>query len=262
LVESAFWRLLPDVRRDERSRFAFFLALFSLVTAAETVGLAGSESLFIGHLGASRLPSTWVAASLLAVVGSLAYAAVVDVLRNDRLFVIMLLVAATLLAVVGTAAAWGSPWAFAVLICLFWLYRAVFLVHYWTFAGDHFDTLSSKRLFPLFAVGSSAGGAFGGLLAWGLVHLGPAEWLLAIWAALLVGAAALLIGNRRRLLRWIPLEAMEADDTSVERLKGAQQYLRRSSTLADRLEPRHGGGALRRPVRVLGDLRSRLPRSG
>jgi CRP-like cAMP-binding protein/HEAT repeat protein len=141
----------------------------------------------------------------------------------------MLLVAATLLAVVGTAAAWGSPWAFAVLICLFWLYRAVFLVHYWTFAGDHFDTLSSKRLFPLFAVGSSAGGAFGGLLAWGLVHLGPAEWLLAIWAALLVGAAALLIGNRRRLLRWIPLEAMEADDTSVERLKGAQQYLRRSS---------------------------------
>ena len=111
MVKSAFGRLLPDVRRDERSRFAFFAALFFLVTAAETVGLAGSESLFLAHPGASRLPSTWVAASLLAVVGSLAYAAVVDILRNDRLFVIMLLVAATLLAVVGSAAAWGSPWA-------------------------------------------------------------------------------------------------------------------------------------------------------
>jgi CRP-like cAMP-binding protein/HEAT repeat protein len=229
LVESAFWRLLPDVRRDERSRFLFFLALFFLVTAAETVGLAGSESLFLAHLGASRLPLTWVAASLLAVVGSLAYAAVVDVLRNDRLFVIMLLMAATLLAVVGAAAAVGSPWAFAVLICLFWLYRAVFLVHYWTFAGDHFDTLASKRLFPLFAVGSSAGGVVGGVAAAGMVRFGPAEWLVAVWAALLVGAAVLLIGNARRLLRWIPLEAMEADDTSVERLRGAQQYLRRSS---------------------------------
>jgi len=229
LLQRAFWRLLPDVRRDERARFGFFLSLFFLLTAAETIGLAGSESLFLAHLGASSLPATWVVASLLAVVGSLAYAAVVDVLRNDRLFVIMLLMAATLLAVVGSAAAWGSPWAFALLICLFWLYRAVFLVHYWTFAGDHFDTLSSKRLFPLFAIGSSAGGVVGGVTAAGVVRFVPAEWLVAIWAASLVGAAALLIGNARRLLRWIPLEAMEADDTSVERLKGAQQYLRRTS---------------------------------
>lgn len=229
MVERAFWRLLPGVRRDERPRFAFFLSLFFLVTAAETVGLAGSESLFLAHLGAARLPSTWVAASLLAVVGSLAYAAVVDVLRNDRLFVIMLLVAAALLAVVGTAAASGSPWAFAVLICLFWLYRGVFLVHYWTFTGDHFDTLSSKRLFPLFVVGSSAGGVLGGVLAAGVVRVAPAEWLIAIWTLLLVGAAGLLIANTRRLLRWIPLEAMESDDTSVERLRGAAQYLRRSS---------------------------------
>jgi hypothetical protein len=145
---------------------------------------------------------------------------VVDVLRNDRLFVILLLVAAALLAVVGSAAALGSPWAFALLVCLFWMTRTVFVVHYWTFAGDHFDTLSSKRLFPLFAVGSSAGGVLGGLVATLVARVGPAEWLLAVWPTLLVAAA---------LLRWIPLEAMEADDTSVERLRGGQQYLRRTS---------------------------------
>jgi ATP/ADP translocase len=229
LLERVVFRLIPGVRRDERPRFVFFLALFFLLTAAETVGLAGSESLFLANLGAARLPPVFVAASLVAVLGSLAYAAVVDVLRNDRLFVILLLVAAALLAVVGSAAALGSPWAFALLVCLFWMTRTVFVVHYWTFAGDHFDTLSSKRLFPLFAVGSSAGGVLGGLVATLVARVGPAEWLLAVWPTLLVAAAALLLANARRLLRWIPLEAMEADDTSVERLRGGQQYLRRTS---------------------------------
>ena len=37
-----FWRLLGDVRADERSRFLFFAGLFTLITLAQTLGLAGT----------------------------------------------------------------------------------------------------------------------------------------------------------------------------------------------------------------------------
>ncbi|MEN8181731.1 MAG: HEAT repeat domain-containing protein [Myxococcota bacterium] len=222
---SVLFRLLPEVRRQERPRFLFFLSLFFLVSAAETVGLAGSESLFLAKLGPERLPVAFVVASLVAVLGSLVYSTVVGTFRNDQLFAIMLLSGAAILLVVGPAAGQGQVWAFLALFCLFWLSRAVFLIHYWTFTGDHFDTLSSKRLFPLFAIGASLGGVAGGLLAAGVGGLLAAEWLVAVWALLLLAAAGLLLLNSARLRRWIPLESMESDDTSVERLRGAARYL-------------------------------------
>ena len=51
-----FWRVLPDVRSDERSRFLFFAGLFTLISLAQTVGLVGTESLFLARLGAGYLP--------------------------------------------------------------------------------------------------------------------------------------------------------------------------------------------------------------
>ena len=53
----------------ERSRALFFIALLTLVMAAQTVGLAGSEALFLAQLSARQLPLAFVIASLAAVVG-------------------------------------------------------------------------------------------------------------------------------------------------------------------------------------------------
>ena len=43
-----FWRLFPDVRQQERPRFLFFAGLAALVSLAQTLGLTGSEALFLG----------------------------------------------------------------------------------------------------------------------------------------------------------------------------------------------------------------------
>ena len=80
-----FWRLLPDVRTGERTRFLFFAALFTLINVAQTVGLAGSEALLLGRLGAGALPVTFIVASLATVLGSFVYAVGVGRLRNDDL---------------------------------------------------------------------------------------------------------------------------------------------------------------------------------
>jgi hypothetical protein len=74
----------------------------------------------------------------------------------------MLFCASALLAVGAALANAGLAWALLGLVCLFYLTQAVFLNHFWTFSGDYFDTLASKRLVPLFTIGSSLGGSLGG----------------------------------------------------------------------------------------------------
>ncbi|MGH0028439.1 MAG: HEAT repeat domain-containing protein [Myxococcota bacterium] len=225
-----FWRLLPAVRATERSQAVFFTALLTLVSAAQTMGLAGSEALLLARIGSARLPEIFIAASLLTLVGGVGYAARVGRSRNDRLLIQMLVGSALVLF----AGAWATThdlfplFVLPALFCFFYLTQSVFVSHFWTFSGDYFDTLTAKRLFPVFVVGSSIGGLLGGAAAVGLTRaVGPAA-LVWSWGALLLAAAALLRLARRPLRRWGPLELEEADETSVEGMRGATRYLRAS----------------------------------
>ena len=225
-----FFRLFPTVRSAERSRFVFFFALSTLISLGQTVGLSGSEALFLAHIGPERLPQAFTLAALVTVAGSLLYAYWVGRLRNDRLFAFMLGTAATGLA--GAAGLLGPdrPWLLTGLFCAFYLLQAVFVnLHFWTFAADFFDTMSSKRLFPLFVLGSSLGGMVGGVIAAVLSRWLGAEALVIAWAVPLLGAAALVHGARRNLARWSPVGLVEADESSADAMRGALRYLRRSA---------------------------------
>lgn len=176
------WRLVPAVRRAERERFAWFAAFGGLLTLAQTMGLAGAEALFLARLGAARLPATFVLASAVTVGASLLYALRVGRARNDRVLAELAFAAA--LGVGGAAAAlWlGQEAALPALLCVYFAAQAVLTSHYWTFAGDCFDTLAAKRLVPLLTVGMSVGGALGGAAAIGvLARLDPTA-LLWGWA--------------------------------------------------------------------------------
>lgn len=219
-------RLLSDVRASERSRFQFFFLLSALLGAAQVVGITGSEALFLGAFGVEWLPHTFVAAACFTVASSGLYAAVVGRTRNDALFERMLGISAALLLLMTAGIAAGLSWLLPVLICVYWANYAVFLNHYWTFTGDYFDTLATKRLFPLFTVGASLGSIGGGLLASLSARFAPPESLVALWAACLLAAALLLHRNRRRLRRWGPLALEEADDTSIQGIRGALRLVK------------------------------------
>ncbi len=223
-----FWRILPAVRRTERARAVFFIGLLTLVTAAQTVGLAGSEALFLTQLSAQRLPIAFLIAAIAAMSGSAIYAAVVGAVRNDTLFTQMLLGAGVALACVPLAAPEPGVILLFALIAAYYLTYGVLANHFWTFAGDYFDTLTSKRLVPVFALGSSVGGLIGGAVgALTAIALGPLA-TIAVWGALLCAAAALLWLARRPLRRWGPLEAEESDETSAEGISAAVRFVRRS----------------------------------
>ena len=220
-----FWRLLPDVRTGERTRFLFFAGLFTLISFAQTVGLAGSEALLLGRLGAKALPLTFIFASLATVAGSIVYAALVGRLRNDDLFIGLLLFAAALLGGGAALAGSGVVNALIGLVCLYYLTQAVFLNHFWTFSGDYFDTLASKRLIPLFTIGSSLGGVLAGSLVAVASRSFSPIWLIGGWGGLLALAGLMLRLARRPLRRWGPLDLEEADETSVASMRGAIRHL-------------------------------------
>jgi HEAT repeat protein len=220
-----FWRLLPAVRRAERARAVFFTGLFTLISAAQTMGLAGSEALLLSELGAERLPEAFILASLVTVLGSLLYARRVGEARNDDLFVQMLGVAGVVLVAASVGAAAGVAWLLPALFCAFYLTQAVFINHFWTFSSDYFDTVTSKRLFPVLTIGCSVGGLIGGAAVAVVAPITGAASLIAGWGVLLVLAAVQLRAGRRPLRRWGPLDLEEADETSVEGMRGAVQFL-------------------------------------
>ena len=227
-VGDRLWRILPAVRRSERSRALFFIGLLTLVSAAQTSGLAGSEALFLTGLSAAHLPLAFVIASAVTVLGSMLYAVRVGVARNDALFAQMLLGAGAVLLAIALLPARSGPVLLYALIAAFYLTQSVFTNHFWTFSGDYFDTPTSKRLFPVFTVGASVGGLLGGVggaltARW----LGPLA-TIGLWGVLLVAAAALLFRARRALERWGPIGAEEADETSVESMRGAVGVLRKT----------------------------------
>jgi HEAT repeat protein len=222
------WRMLPAVRSGERSRTLFFAGLLTAISAAQTMGLAGSEALLLAEFGAERLPETFIAASLVTVLGSILYAARVGSARNDEFFGQMLIAAALLLGVATVLAGANAVWVLPALFCFFYLSQAIFLNHFWTFSGDYFDTLASKRLFPTFTVGASLGGLLGGAATAMVARSAGPVALVAAWGGLLLVAALMLRAGRRGLRRWGPLELEEADETSVEGMRGAARCIRTS----------------------------------
>ncbi|RIK95886.1 MAG: hypothetical protein DCC71_22910, partial [Proteobacteria bacterium] len=219
---------LFDVRAAERGRFAWFAGLALLVAFAQMLGQAGTEALFLARLGAERLPFAFVLAAAATVAGSLAYALRVGRARNDRVAIELLGLAAAAVAAGAFAVRSGSEPALVALYCLYFATQAVLVGHFWTLAGDFFDTLAAKRVVPLCTVGLSAGGALGGGAAIAVVAALSAEMLLAGWAIGLAAAAVLVALSHARLTRWRAVAQGEEDETSVEGLRAAARYVRAS----------------------------------
>ncbi|MBW2495015.1 MAG: HEAT repeat domain-containing protein [Deltaproteobacteria bacterium] len=223
-----FWRLFPDVRLQERSRFLFFAELAALISLAQTLGLTGAEALFLVEVGIEYLPITIIGGSASTVLGFVLYAMRVGDVRNDGFFAQMLVGAAIALTAATAGIGYQLPGVSIFLICFFFVTQAIFINHLWTFTADYFDTVASKRLVPLFTIGASVGGVVGGLVAAAMTEVAGAASLIVGWALFLFGAAAMIRIGRSRLRSWGPIDLEEADETSVEGIQGALRYFRAS----------------------------------
>ncbi|MCH8891145.1 MAG: hypothetical protein IH827_08730, partial [Myxococcales bacterium] len=227
-LTNLFWRLFPDVRVQERSRFLFFAELAALVSLAQTLGLTGAEAMFLSEVGIDYLPITIIGGSVSTVLGFVIYAVRVGDVRNDRFFVQMLVGAGIALTAATTGIWLQVPGVSIFLICFFFVTQAIFVNHLWTFTADYFDTVTSKRIVPLLTIGASIGGVAGGLIAVGMTGIAGAASLVVGWALFLFVAASMIRMGRSRLRGWGPIDLEEADETSVESIRGAVRYVRSS----------------------------------
>ncbi len=226
------WRLFPAVRTRERERFRFFFCLSCLLCFGQTMGLVGAESLLLSQLGASVLPEVFVLASIVTVLASLGYAFGVNQARNDNYFLTILSILAVAIGVGTVGVLQGGAFSAPSMVGLFCIYYVGFAVctnHFWTFATDFFDSLGSKRLFPLFTAGASSGGMLGGLVSSTIAgRPNGALELLWGWLAATLAAGVWIRAHRSTLRRSGPLEIEEADESSMDGMRSSLRFLRTS----------------------------------
>ncbi len=220
-------KILKDVRPHERTRFYLFCSVYCLLTFAQTLGIAGSEALFLAKVGMGALPLTLMLAAILTVGSSVIYAYLVGGMRNDTLFCNMLILGSLLLFGL-------SPWLSSchltiyVAFCLYYITNAIFINHYWTWVGDYFDTLSAKRLFPLFAVGSSLGGFLGGVAGAYINSVWGPNALVVSWAIFMVITAVTIMISKKLTRSWGPLGLPNEEDSAWVSMVKSLRYLKTS----------------------------------
>jgi len=182
------------IKNEERIPLLYYVALFALFGVGLSLGRGSMAALFLKRYGIQYLPVMYVALSVCLAVASLTYAAYVDRVASEKLFVRMLGVLGVLIA---------SSWALMSFTSAEWVYPAYYLVyelasemlliHAKLYVDQNFDSLQLQRLSsPMLAsahIGKTVGGLALGLLA---PLIGVANTLL-FWAAVVAIPVALIV---------------------------------------------------------------------
>lgn len=186
------------IRPGEGRLMVYLAGLNILLGLGMAIGRSSSDALFFKRYGVEYLPHMLFLTSILLVVVSTAYAALVDRMRPGRLFnLVFLVTCAYLLAVWGTMRSGDSLTAFALYYVGYGVMSEILVMHYSYYALNHFDTLQAKRLFPVASATARLGAVLGGI-AMGLgSHVVAPEDAVLAWISTLILALWLVYRHDR-----------------------------------------------------------------
>ena len=198
-------------------------------TAGYTIGESSVGALFFDHVGADALPTIYLAQGATGIAAMLVLTGWMGRAEPRRAYVAIPVGAAAVVLLERVALGLDVGGIYQVLwltMAVVMLVQAVFL---WGTAGLVTDTRRAKRLFPLFAAGGILGSVVGGLGTGPLARWIGTENLLFVWAAALLGTAALcasvLRGQRRGMRR------RSASPSPIRQIAIGFSYVRRSPLL-------------------------------
>lgn len=179
---------------DEFKKGAWLFTLFFLLINGIFFGRNARDSIFLVKVGLAYLPYAYMLNAILAIGSAFVYAMFVDKLDRIHLVRIILIVFMVFLGVtyagLQTEMRWVY-WATYSIVQVIWLMS---LMMFWTFAADFFDTVQSKRVFPLIGMGGLIGMITSGLVAKPLIRAFGTDRLFIAWAILL-GLGLLVIAR-------------------------------------------------------------------
>lgn len=186
------------VKEAERSLFLFYIAVFVFIGVGLSIGRGSVTALFLKRYGVQYLPVMYAALSVFMTAASLTYAAYVDRITSERLFVRMLAVLSVLITFLwGGMSFTSAEWVYPAYYLLFELASELLIIHAKLYMEQNFDGLQLQRLAsPMFA-SVSIGKVLGGLLLGVLAPLINVANTLLVWAALGAIPALLIIRHHR-----------------------------------------------------------------
>jgi len=192
-------RLFGDVRPGEgRDALLMFLNVFLLLVAYYVLKTV-REPLILLH-GGAELKSYAAAAQAVTLLAWVPlYSALANRLPRERLIltvVLLFLGCIEFFFFAGLAGAGFVGFVFYVWVGIFSL---TMIAQFWSFANDLYAKPEGDRLFPLIAVGSTAGAPLGAALAGALFKAGATPWvMLQVAAGILLLHLGLFFTIRRR----------------------------------------------------------------
>jgi AAA family ATP:ADP antiporter len=192
-------RVFGDVRPGEGANTLLLFTTVLLLLVSYYVLKTVREPLILATGGAELKTYAAAAQAALLLVYVPAYGWLASRLPPRRLVVVVLLfflACIELFFVGGLAGVRYLGFAFFVWVGIFSLTT---IAQFWSFANDTYNTDEGKRLFPLIAIGATAGAPFGAGLAQYLFASGMSAWvMLQVAAALLTAHLLLYLTVRRR----------------------------------------------------------------
>ncbi len=148
-----------------------YLLVFIAIAASNMVSLEATYVVatngFLGELGANSFPLLWIVDMSLILIFTALYSLVIDRWPRKMLVEWMILGLAMLYMTIRMLFSFGVPGKFLypVLYLVAEQQIMLFPIAFWALGNDYYSVSQTKRLFPLIAAGSVAGGIIGNGLA-------------------------------------------------------------------------------------------------
>ena len=200
-----------SVKPDEVQKVVLSWLMCALWSMGFAIGWSAVHTILVKRLGVTYLPYTYVALSLLGVLGSAVYLMVADRIARGRLLLfsasltgVILLVARFFITNTQNEQPLGELIFFFILIfCANGLTNSTMGTQMWTIINDLFRPSQGQRIYPILGTAGSIGSIAGGLLVNFLItEFGVANLVIG-WSLTSFGIAGLAVILQRKYGVWL-----------------------------------------------------------
>lgn len=192
-------RIFGDVRAGEGLNTCLLFANIFLLLVAYYVLKTIREPLVLATGGAEVKTYAAAAQAALLLVYVPAYGWLAGALPARRLVIVVLLFFLACIQLFFFGGLAGVPYLGVVFFVWVGIFSLTCIAQFWSFANDTYAKPEGERLFPLIAIGATAGAPLGSALAERLFASGMSSWtMMQVASALLVGHLLLYTFVRRK----------------------------------------------------------------
>ncbi len=229
-----FFGKLFNVRTGEWPRLLLLYAMLFIFVLGTSWGTTVVEAAFLEQVGVELLPWVLIAIAVISIPTMALYTAFADRIANDMLL-IAILALGILGVITGILLLWISPTlAYPLLYLLMYVPLAdIFVVHWFTYVNEFYDTRAAKRLVPLIITSPRIASIIGGLTMPLVNRILPPVGIILLWpsACALMALLAWLMPHMlpekqtSRVLPPLSLDTTEAQPSYMDNLRQGYQYV-------------------------------------